>query len=374
MDSRFLKLADLLVRHSTHVMPGDVVIIECFDIPQLMIEALVASVQLAGGHPIVWQKSWMTLRAILLQATAREIDVIAEAELQQMRQASAYISLRAPDNALELRDVPEDKMTLFQANWLGKVHYQYRVHHTKWCSGKWPTPALAQSAGMSTRDFEKFFFQACVEVDYGKMSIAMDPLVDLIQRTDRVRVTAPDTDVSFSIKGIGARKCAGDCNLPDGEVFTAPVKESVNGYIAYNTPSIYQGRTYDGISLSFRNGRIVSAHCRLGNPRSLETVLDTDEGSRYVGEFAFGVNPVITRTVGDTMFDEKMSGSIHLTPGNSYKAAFNGNQSGIHWDLVLDQTANSGGGDIYFDDVLIRRDGIFLLPELADLNPTSLTV
>jgi len=356
------------------VVPSDIVIIECFDIPQLMIEALVASVQLAGGHPIVWQKSWMTLRAILLQATAREIDVIAEAELQQMRQASAYISLRAPDNTLELKDVPEEKMALFQTNWLGKVHYQYRVHHTKWCSGKWPTSALAQSAGMSTGDFEDFFFQACVEVDYGKMSTAMDPLVDLIQRTDRVRVTAPDTDVSFSIKGIGARKCAGDCNLPDGEVFTAPVKESVNGNIAYNTPSIYQGRAYDGISLSFRNGRIVSAHCRLGNSHSLETVLDTDEGSRYVGEFAFGVNPVITRTVGDTMFDEKMSGSIHLTPGNSYKAAFNGNQSGIHWDLVLDQTANSGGGDIYFDDVLIRRDGIFLLPELADLNPTSLTV
>jgi len=245
----------------------------------------------------------------------------------------------------------------------------YRVDHTKWCVLRYPIPSLAQSAGMSQEAFADFYYKVCT-LDYKKMSQAMDALVDLMNRTDKVQLKGPGTDLTFSIKGIGAKKCAGRCNIPDGEVYSAPVKDSMNGYITYNTVSLEEGFTYDNIYFEVKDGKIVKATAH--DTERINAHLDTDEGARYFGEFAIGVNPYILEPMKDTLFDEKIAGSFHLTPGMCYEDAPNGNKSAIHWDLVMIQRPEYGGGEIWFDDVLIRKDGLFVVPELECLNPENL--
>jgi aminopeptidase len=228
---------------------------------------------------------------------------------------------------------------------------------------------MAQLAEMSTEHFEDFYFKVC-NLDYKKMSNAMDSLVELMNKTDKVRITGTNTDISFSIKGLPAVKCSGNFNIPDGEIFTAPVKESVNGYITYNAPSIYNGFTFENIRLDFKNGKIIDA--KSNNTEKLNQILDTDSGARYIGEFAIGVNPYIDKPMKDILFDEKIKGSIHFTPGSTYDECSNGNQSAIHWDLVLIQREEYGGGEIWFDDKLIRKNGIFIVDNLKNLNPENL--
>jgi aminopeptidase len=239
----------------------------------------------------------------------------------------------------------------------------------KWVLLRYPTPAAAQAASMSTEAFEDFCLEVCT-LDYARMDKAMDPLVELMSRTDRVRVIAPETDVSLSIKGIPILKAAGTHNIPDGEVHTAPVRDSANGTVSFNTPSLEDGVTYERVRLTFKDGQIVQAEAN--EPEKLKQMLDTDEGARYLGEFALGLNPLIKKPMKDTLFDEKIRGSLHLTPGRAYEDADNGNRSSVHWDLVLIQTPEWGGGEIYFDDVLVRKDGRFVLPELEGLNPENL--
>ena len=228
---------------------------------------------------------------------------------------------------------------------------------------------MAQQSAMSTEAFEDFFFDVCT-LDYAKMDKAMDSLRDLMKRTDKVRLVARGTDISFSIKDIGAIKCSGQCNIPDGEVYSAPVKDSVNGVITYNAPSVQGGVRYENIRLEFKDGKIISATANGTN--EIEKVFDIDEGARYVGEFAIGVNPDVNKPMCDILFDEKIAGSIHFTPGCSYEDCSNGNISALHWDLVLIMTPEFGGGEIYFDDVLVRKDGLFVIPELLCLNPDNL--
>ena len=250
-----------------------------------------------------------------------------------------------------------------------RITNEVRVPFTRWVALRYPTPSMAQSAGMNTEDFEDFFFKVC-NMDYRRMSRAMDPFQQLMEKTDRVRIVGPNTDLRFSIKGCGAVKCDGSCNIPDGEVYSAPVRDSVEGYITYNTPSLVDGFTFENIHFEFSKGKIVKATAN--DSRRLNEILDTDEGARYVGEFAFGVNPYINRVMNDTLFDEKIGGSIHFTPGNCAMGCHNGNKSQVHWDIVLIQTPEWGGGEIYFDDALIRKDGRFVLPELTGLNPENL--
>jgi aminopeptidase len=192
-----------------------------------------------------------------------------------------------------------------------------------------------------------------------------------MDKTDKVRIVSPNTDLRFSIKGIGAVKCDGKFNIPDGEVFTAPIKDSVNGTIKYNAISQYMGHTFTDVELSFRDGKIVDAESS-GNSNKLNEILDTDNGARYIGEFAIGFNPYILDPMNDILFDEKIAGSLHFTPGQAYEDADNWNRSSIHWDLVLIQRPEYGGGEIWFDDRLIRKDGIFVIPELEALNPENL--
>jgi aminopeptidase len=203
------------------------------------------------------------------------------------------------------------------------------------------------------------------------MEKAMEPLKALMEKTDMVQIVGPGTDLKFSIKGIPTVPCFGRRNIPDGEIYTAPVRDSVNGCLAYNTPSVYGGKTFQDISFEFANGRIVEATA--GDlTEEINKVLDVDPGARFIGEFSFGVNPFILKPMKDTLFDEKIAGSFHFTPGKAYKEAPNGNVSAIHWDLVAIQRPEFGGGEIYFDGVLIRKDGLFVLEELQGLNPENL--
>lgn len=368
-DPRMKRLADVLIDHSTKLSKGEKVYIEAFDIPEEMVEILVDKVYEKEAVPIVSQKSAKVLRKIFRGCDENTMETLGGLEMEKIKRADAYIGLRGSHNITEHSDVPSNKMELYKKHWFGPVHINYRVPKTKWVVLRWPTSSMAQQAKLSTEAFEEFFFNTCT-MDYSKMSEAMDPLVDLMKKTDKVRIVAPGTDISFSIKDIPVIKCDGELNIPDGEVFTAPVKDSVNGVIHYNTETLYEGKVFSDVRLEFKDGKIIKATAN--NTEDLNNILDTDEGARYVGEFAIGVNPHVKKPMLDTLFDEKIAGSIHFTPGNSYDLAPNGNSSKVHWDIVLIQTEEWGGGELYFDDVLIRKNGMFVLDELKGLNPEKL--
>ncbi len=369
-DPRMQKLVELLVGHSCAVKPGEHVLVEAIDIPNDFIRLLVAQIAAAGGRPHVLLKSAQVTRALMLVGTEEQWDLSARVERTQMEAVQCYIGLRGSPNVSELSDVPRDSQKLHEKTVWRRVHQEVRVRKTRWVVLRWPNAGMAQLAEMSTEAFEDFYFRVCT-LDYARMGRAMQPLQELMGRTDRVRLVGPgETDVTFSIKGMPVIGCSGKANVPDGEVFTAPVRDSINGVIRYNTPTLYRGVTHNDVRFVFRQGRIVEASST--QPHHLLEVLDSDEGARYVGEFAIGLNPYCTRAMKDILFDEKISGSIHLTPGESYEDADNGNRSVIHWDLVLRQTPDAGGGEMYFDDQLVRKDGKFVLPELECLNPENL--
>jgi aminopeptidase len=280
-----------------------------------------------------------------------------------MRKMDAYIALRGSNNVTELSDVPAKQMQLM-AKRMRPVQDQ-RVKKTKWVVLRWPTPSMAQLAGMSTEAFEDFYFEVCT-LDYGKLQPGMKALKALMERTDCVEIKGTGTDVRFSIKGIPAVICGGDRNIPDGEVFSCPVKNSVQGCVTFNAPSIYQSTGFDGIRLEFRDGKIVDATSN--HTEKLNKILDSDAGARYLGEFSLGFNPHVLQPMRDILFDEKIAGSFHLTPGQAYEEADNGNRSQVHWDMVNIQRPDYGGGEIYFDGKLIRRDGEFLPKQLRSLN------
>jgi aminopeptidase len=369
MDQRLQKLADVLVAHSTELQPGERVLIEAFDIPQDAVLALVERVEQAGAIPFVETKNTRILRALYKNASPDMMERWASWELQRMQQMDAYIGMRGSLNALEMSDVPADRMALYQQHLWKGVH-DYRVNHTRWVVLRYPSPAFAQAAGMSTEAFEDFYFNVCT-LDYARMHAAQQPLKKRMLETDRVRLTGKNTDLTFSIKGIGVVTCSGERNIPDGEIYSCPVLESVNGVIEYNTPTLYQGVRFEGIRLEFRDGKIVDATCSTDTKR-LNEILDSDPGARYVGEFAIGFNPYVTRPMLDILFDEKIAGSFHFTPGQAYAEAGNGNKSSVHWDMVFIQTPEYGGGEIYFDDTLIRKDGVFVPEDLHGLNPEHL--
>lgn len=370
-DPRIQKLADILVNYATRVQPGEKLLIEDFGVNTGLVEALVRACYAAGGIPEVELHDLKVDRALQMGATPESTAWLADLDARRMRDCAAYIGVRGGDNAFELADVPAEQKRLHQLHYQQPVHFDIRVPHTRWVVLRYPSPSMAQLAGMSTEQFEDFYFKVCT-LDYSRMSRAMDPLVERMQRTDRVHIKGPGTDLRFSIKGMPAIKCDGHVNIPDGEVFTAPIRDSVEGVLQYNAPSLQQGITHEHVRLVFEKGRIVEASS--SDTKALNRVLDTDEGARFIGEFAIGVNPFIQHPMKDTLFDEKIAGSFHFTPGNSYDNCFNGNKSAVHWDLVAIQREDYGGGEIWFDDELVRKDGLFLPEALQGLNPDQFEV
>ena len=368
-DQRINKLAKGLINYSCALKKGEKVLIEAKGIDYMLVNALVKEAYAVGAIPFVEIFDNRVTRELLLGQTEEQVKLRAKWGCERMSQMDAYIGVRGGENCNELSDVSEDKMQMESKYYSHPVHHEIRVKKTKWVVLRYPNQGMAQQAGMSTDAFEDFYFNVC-NLDYSKMDNAMNALQKRLNKTDKVRIVGPNTDLTFSIKGIGSKKCAGRCNIPDGEIYSAPVRDSVNGIITYNTPSVENGFKFENVSLTFKDGKIIKATAN--DNEKVNAIFDTDEGARYVGEFALGVNPYITKPMGDILFDEKISGSIHFTPGSCYDDCDNGNQSAIHWDLVLIQTKEYGGGEIYFDDELIRKDGIFVVPDLFPLNPENL--
>ncbi|MGH7599007.1 MAG: aminopeptidase [bacterium] len=370
-DPRLARLAEVLTSHSTRLQKGERVLIEAFDVPEAFTNALIEAAVDCGAIPIVETKHNKVLRQLYRQYGEEAFRLLGEIEKFRMERMDAYIGVRGNDNICEMSDVPGIKMSYLQRHIFQPVHHDIRLK-TKWVVLRYPNSSMAQQAGMSTEAFEDFYFEVCT-MDYGRMTEAMQALKDRMESADRVQILGPETELNFSIKGIPAIPCGGEYNIPDGECFTAPVRSSVNGVISFNTPTIYQGVAFSDIKLEFRNGKIIDATSdSAAKSTRLNEVFNTDEGARYVGEFSFGFNPFITRPMLDILFDEKIAGSFHFTPGNAYENADNGNRSQIHWDMVMIQSPEFGGGEIWLDGEMIRKDGRFVPSDLHPLNPENL--
>ncbi|WP_295155584.1 aminopeptidase [uncultured Brachyspira sp.] len=371
-DSRIEKLAKTIVNYSCKLKKGEKILIKSYGEGEErnLAAAIINEVYKIGASPFVWNHDPHIMRELLKQCNEEQMKIWAKSDLMLMKDMDAYVGIWGGLNSAENSSVKMENNKIYEKFYLNPVHMKERVKNTKWVVMNYPTAAMAQQASMSTDEFEDFYFKVC-NLDYSKMSKAMDNLVKLMNSTDKVRIVGKDTDLTFSIKGIPAVKCAGEMNIPDGEVFTAPVKNSINGVLSYNTPSLYSdGFTYENIKFEFKKGKIYDASCN--DTKRINKILDTDSGARYIGEFAIGVNPYITEPMKDILFDEKIMGSFHFTPGSCYDEAPNGNNSQIHWDLVCIQTKKYGGGEIYFDDKLIRKDGLFVIDSLKCLNPNNL--
>ncbi len=366
-DPRYGKLAKLLVGYSLEVKRGERVLLDMFDVPDEFSVELMRAVRAVGATPLIEIRHSRITREILRETDGKHAALVRDVELFRMKKMNGYIAVRGSANANEAADVPADRMAQY-ARALRPV-LNHRINKTRWVVLRWPTPSMAQSANMSTEAFENLYFDVCT-MNYRKMAKAMAPLERRMKRANRVHLKGPGTDLTFSIKGIGAKMCRGDHNIPDGEVFSCPVKDSVNGQITFNTPTIYSGTKFENVHLEFKTGKIIKATS--SNTKKLNEILDTDAGARYIGEFSLGFNPYILDPMCDILFDEKIAGSLHFTPGLAYEVCDNGNRSAVHWDMVLIQRPEWGGGEIWFDGTLIRKDGMFVPKDLKGLNPENL--
>ncbi len=362
-DKRNEVLATILLTYSVDLQAGEKIMLEIRgqETLELAKEIIRQATQL-GGVPFWYYNDSSVTLPFIQAASEAQFEAFGQLHLKLMKECDAWLGLYAPDNVFEFADVEADQMTLYTRLYIDLVHVKERVRNTKWCFVTFPTNSKAQLSQMSQEAYEEFYYDVCC-LHYSKMSKAMDPLVELMERTDRVRIVGPGTDLSFSIEGLPVVKCDGKENIPDGEVFTAPVRDSLNGHITFNTPALERGFLFHDIRLEFESGKVVHASCQAGTDR-LNEILDVDEGARYIGEFALGLNPFIRRVMNDALFDEKIAGSLHLALGQCDRETPNGNDSAIHWDIVLMQTEEYGGGELYFDGELIRRDGKFVDEEL----------
>lgn len=368
IDEREKTLAKNLVNYSCSVKKGEKVLIEYSSTSNSFLQCLVEEIIKVGAYPIVRNLNRQVQKVVLEKGNSKLFELMAKYDSFLMEDMDAVMLIRGDDNIFELSDVPTENLVNYNNTYNKPVHMERRLNK-KWVNLRFPTPAFAQSAHMSTTAFEDHYFNVC-NLDYTKMCKAMNPLKELMEKTDKVKIVTENTNLEFSIKGISAVKCCGDKNIPDGEIYTAPVKDSINGHIQFNIPAMYNGIKHDNIVLNFKNGKIVGASS--SHTKEILDIVNTDEGSCYIGEFSFGVNPFITGAINDILFDEKMCKSIHMAIGNSYDDAFNGNKSSVHWDLIQSHAPEYGGGEIYFDGVLIRKNGMFIPDNLVALNPENL--
>jgi aminopeptidase len=366
-DPLYDSLARVLTGHSTKLKKGERVLIDVSETPEEFVIALIRAARAAKAEPFVVMHSNRVSRELALGVTATQASTMAEIDLARLKKMQAYIAVRGSHNIAEMADVPQEKSALLSSKL--RPALDYRINKTRWVVLRWPTASMAQQAQMSSEAFADFFFRVCT-LDYSRMIPGMKALKALMDRTDRVEITGPGTDLRFSIKGIGSVICGGEHNIPDGEVFSCPVKDSVEGYVTFNAPTLNRGIAFDNVRLEFSKGKVIKATAN--NTKALNEILDTDAGARFIGEFSLGFNPHILHPMRDILFDEKIAGSFHFTPGQAYEVAGNGNKSAIHWDMVCIQRKDYGGGEVWFDGKLIRKDGLFVPPALQALNPDRL--
>lgn len=362
-DPRNKALADKVITYSTATKPGENVLIELFGTNGVhLAQEMARAVIDAGAVPFVVIRDTETERIIRERGSRELWDRVREVSgLPLMQQMDVYIGVRAGENIYELSGVGKDQNKAYSEGYLLPVHMEERVNNTRWCVMRYPSAAFAMNAKMPTAQFADFYYRACL-LDYALLNERMKPLHELLARSRDLRMVGEGTDISFSIEGQSWIPCAGELNIPDGEIFSSPILTSVNGHITY-APTVYEGKPFEFIKLVVRDGVVVDFDS--SNNKGLEEILDTDEGARRFGEFSFGTNPYIDSPMYDILFDEKIWGSNHLTLGKCYDIAPNGNQSAVHWDLVCI------GANVYLDGELIREGRQFVRPELLPLNPEN---
>ena len=354
-----------IVEKSCQVKQGELVMISLLGLGGLeLVDAIQDELSRIGADCILYTRDTKMFKKWIINASEKAMELEAQSQTELVRKADVYIGLNAQENAMELGDIPREKMFAFVRSQKELVAERTRRRNLA-CMV--PTPAMAQVNQMSTDAFSRYFFGA-VTYDFDRQRQGLAALQRRMEQAEAVRITAPDTDLTMKLGKIPVIVCDGKANLPDGEVFTAPVVDSVQGTIRFNAPSTYRGRRFENVCLTFRDGKVVEASA---NDPMIHQILDTDPGCRFLGEFAVGTNPMVTQPMANVLFDEKLCGSIHLALGDSYPFADNGNKAGIHWDLVLMMQPERGGGQLYFDGELIMDNGRFLPPDLQELNSSA---
>lgn len=365
MDNRLKQLAKNIVDYSLEMQSGETLLLTA--VGEVQFELASAIMEYCQEKNIGVISECLTVKEYDARWEGIDrlrLDEIINREKQWYADSDATCILKTTEN---FRPLNNEESKLF-AEYMNVIHIGIRIKR-RWCLTGVPSSVSAKVLNLPHDQLYDFYLNAS-SIDYNALSLAQDQLVSFIKKTDKVHILSKGTDLTFSIKGLPPIKCMGKRNIPDGEVYTAPVKNSINGCITYNVPSQHNGILHENIRLEFKNGKIINASS--SHTKELNEVFDIDEGARYVGEFAFGLNPLVTMPCNDVLYDEKISGSIHLTPGGCYERCNNGNHSSLHWDLVQIQTPEYGGGEIWFDDVLIRKDGLFVPKALQCLNPDQL--
>lgn len=357
------QLAQLLLDHSTDLESGQNIMLQMIGLNGIgLLRALVEEVRNRNAHPFIKIED-PEINRVLLE-NGDEDFWKKQANIDQlplMKQMDAFVGIRASENIYENSGVPKEANSAYSKHFLTPVHFEQRVEHTNWVVLRYPSPAFAMNAKMPTESFRQFYYNACI-FDYKKLQHAMQPLEELLRDTEMIHLKGDGTDIQFSVKGQNWVPCFGKRNVPDGELFSSPILDSVNGHITY-APSVYQGKPFEFVKLEVKDGVVVDFDS--SDNTALEEILDTDKGARRFGEFSFGLNPVIKEPMYDILFDEKIYGSNHLTLGKDYAIAPNGNSSNIHWDLVCI------GADVYCDGERIRKGRTFVKEELKGLNPDA---
>ncbi len=328
-----------------------------------LMRALVETAREMNAHPFI-QINDTDIQRLLVEKGDRDFwKKQAQADqLPLMKQMDAFVGIRASQNIYEQSEAGKEANDAYSEEFLKPVHFKERVNNTNWVVLRYPSPAFAMNAKMPTEKFKEFYYKACL-LDYSQLAEAMKPLEERLRNTDMIRLKGEGTDIEFSVKDQNWIPCFGKRNIPDGELFSSPILSSVDGHITY-AASVYQGKPFDFVKLEVRDGVVIDFDS--SNNEQLEEILDTDAGARQFGEFSFGLNPIIEKPMYDILFDEKIYGSNHLTLGNDYEIAPNGNESNIHWDLVCI------GADVYLDGEKIREGRKFITDDLQGLNPENL--
>lgn len=365
-DPRIEKLAEMLVSYSVPIKPGDKAMIQGSSIAAPLMREIYRQVLKAGGHPIILAAIPGVEEIMYKTATDEQLEFIHEPHRILFDTYDARFAVIGDENTKALTNIDPARIALARRarkTLFNRFIQRIAAKEMMWTGTLFPTQAYAQQAEMSLPEYEDFVYNACMPdmndpVGYWKrVSAEQQKICDWLKGKKQVHVTGPETDLTLSIEGREFINC--DCheNVPDGEIFTSPIEDSANGQVYFSYPAIYESHEVTGIRLWLENGKVVKATAEK-NEKFLNTALDTDDRSRYLGEFAIGTNEGITKFTGEILFDEKIGGSFHMAVGAGLPEAGGKNESSIHWDMVCDLRQ---GGEIRVDDQLFYKNGKFIL-------------
>jgi len=365
-------LAERMANYSLKMKRGERCLIAAGHSAMPLVKAFAEACVQAGAIPITYFMDEEITRLFLVSLPQDDDKILTEAigtyvnPLHLMMDGvESVVIIRSKETDTPYAGATGKTLMAYQQQF-GRLFHRF-TNEKKWIVLDWPTILQAEKAGMTYAEFYKFVMDISL-VDYAAMYTAALPAKAILDAADRVQIKGPGTDLRFSKKGINTIIGAAANSYPDGELYTAPVRDSVEGYVTFTVPSIYMGQTFEGIHLEFKKGQIIKATCQKGSEEALNAIFKTDEGASYIGEFALGINPNVCQPMNDIHYDEKIAGSFHFTPGNCYNDAYNGNRSAIHWDQVCMQDLAHGGGEIWLDGQLLRKDGVFVMEGFRALN------